>query len=164
MAIILLKTRPKEQIQIESIELLLSCSDSTRKSFYIYKSPQALYWLNWTYEEADRTWHFTQYWHFTKTYLDSEGSFFYIPIISSRNNRNNLSIPFFFFFFVSTLRIFPRGPQHPFKADSRWDHYSLQFVATCLAISSTLSLGKCNKRTHKNLEWPNLFILNTENI
>ena len=96
MAIILLKTRLKEQIQIESIELLLSCSDSTRKSFYIYKSPQALYWLNWTYEEADRTWHFTQYWHFTKTYLDSEGSFFYIPIISSRNNRNNLSIPFFF--------------------------------------------------------------------
>lgn len=33
MAIILLKTRLKEQIQKESIELLLSCSDSTEKSF-----------------------------------------------------------------------------------------------------------------------------------
>lgn len=163
MAIILLKSRPKEQIQIESIELLLSCSDSTRKSFYIYKSPQALYWLNWTYEEADPTWHFTQYWHFTKTYLDSEGSFFIYQLFP----QEIIEIIFqflFFFFFVSTLRIFPRRPQHPFKADSRWDHYGLQFVAACLAISSTLSLGKCNKRTHKNLEWPNLFILITENI
>ena len=144
MAIILLKTRPKEQIQIESIELLLSCSDSTRKSFCIYKSPRALYWLNWTYEEADWTWPFTQYWHFTKTYLEGEGFFFLIPIICLRNNRNNHSIPF--------------------KADSRWDHEGLPFVATCLAISSTLSLGKCNKRTHNNLKWPNLFILITENI
>ena len=36
--------------------------------------------------------------------------FFYIPIISSRNNRNNLSIPFFFFFLSPPFVYFQGGP------------------------------------------------------
>lgn len=110
MAIILLKSRPKEQIQIESIELLLSCSDSTRKSFYIYKSPQALYWLNWTYEEADPTWHFTQYWHFTKTYLDSEGSFFIYQLFPQEIIEIIFQFLFFFFFLSPPFVSFQGGP------------------------------------------------------